>query len=79
MHLFDYVGSFGSGGPVEKRVESITKSAIRTFGDADFAREWLNSPNPALEHRIPIELAKTEAGSRQVEAVLTRFAHGDYA
>jgi putative toxin-antitoxin system antitoxin component (TIGR02293 family) len=60
------------------RLLRITEAAKETFGNADFATKWLNLPNPALKNRIPIDLAETDAGAREVEAALSRFAHGDY-
>jgi putative toxin-antitoxin system antitoxin component (TIGR02293 family) len=56
----------------------VTEAAEKIFGDPEFAHKWLALPNPALKDRIPLELAKTDAGAREVEAALTRFAHGDY-
>lgn len=60
------------------RLVRVTEEAERTFGDADFARKWLSYPNPALRDRIPIEMAETDAGAREVEAILTHIAYGDY-
>lgn len=60
------------------RLLRVTEAARRAFGDADFARKYLSLPNPALKGRIPIEMAETDAGAREVEAALSRFAHGDY-
>jgi putative toxin-antitoxin system antitoxin component (TIGR02293 family) len=60
------------------RFVRVTEEAEKTFGDADFAHKWLNDPNPALADRIPIELAETDAGAREVETVLTRIAYGVY-
>jgi putative toxin-antitoxin system antitoxin component (TIGR02293 family) len=60
------------------RLLRVTEAAKKTFGDADFATKFLGLPNPALKNRIPIELAETDAGAREVEAALSRFAHGDY-
>ena len=54
----------------------VTDAANKAFGGEDFARKWLNLSNPALSGRIPIELAETDAGAREVEDVLGRFAHG---
>ena len=56
----------------------IVETANKTFGDPDFARKWLNLPNPALKDRIPMEMAESDAGAREVEAVLSRIAYGDY-
>lgn len=56
----------------------VTDAANKAFGEEDFARKWLNLPNPSLAGRVPIELAETDAGAREVEDVLGRFAHGVY-
>jgi putative toxin-antitoxin system antitoxin component (TIGR02293 family) len=60
------------------RLLRVTEAANKAFGDADFARRYLALPNPALGNRIPFELAETDAGAREVEAALIRFAHGIY-
>jgi putative toxin-antitoxin system antitoxin component (TIGR02293 family) len=41
-------------------------------------RDWLVLPNPVLKQRVPIELAETDAGTREVEGALMHFAYGDY-
>ncbi len=61
------------------RLVRVTEEAAKAFGDADFAHKWLNDRNPALADRIPIELAETDAGAREVETVLTRIAYGVYS
>jgi len=61
------------------RLLRVTEAAIRTFGDAEFARRFLSLPNPALGDRIPNELAETDAGAREVEVILGRIAHGVYS
>jgi putative toxin-antitoxin system antitoxin component (TIGR02293 family) len=60
------------------RLLRVTAAANKTFGDAEFARKYLTLPNPALKWRIPIEMAETDAGAREVEYALIRFAHGVY-
>jgi putative toxin-antitoxin system antitoxin component (TIGR02293 family) len=60
------------------RLLRVTELAERAFGDADFARRYLSLPNPALGNRIPFDLAVTDSGAREVEAAISRFAHGDY-
>ena len=57
----------------------VTEMAKRMFGDEDFARKFLSLPNPALGNRIPNDLAETEAGAREVEAIITRIAYGVYS
>jgi putative toxin-antitoxin system antitoxin component (TIGR02293 family) len=61
------------------RLIRITAEAEKTFGDADFAHKWLSFPNPALRDRIPIEMAETDAGAREVETILTRIAYGVFS
>jgi putative toxin-antitoxin system antitoxin component (TIGR02293 family) len=60
------------------RLVRVTEEAERSFGDAEFARKWLRFANPALGGEIPMKLARTDAGAREVEAVMSSFAHGDY-
>ena len=60
------------------RLLRVTEVAIRAFGDVDFARKYLSLPVPVLGDRIPLELAETDSGAREVEAALMRFAHGVY-
>jgi putative toxin-antitoxin system antitoxin component (TIGR02293 family) len=60
------------------RLLRVTEAAIRAFGDADFARKYLSLPVPALGDKIPLELAETDSGAREVEAALMRFAYGIY-
>ncbi len=67
-----------SEGDAIARLVRITETAIRNFGDAEFARKWLMLPNPVLKGRIPIELAETDAGAREVEGAILNFAYGDY-
>jgi putative toxin-antitoxin system antitoxin component (TIGR02293 family) len=61
------------------RLLRVTEAARTTFGEADFASKWLRLPNPALNDRVPIELAETDAGAREVEVILTRIAYGVYS
>lgn len=58
------------------RLLRVTEAARKAFGEEDFARRWLNLPVPSLNDAIPIELAETDAGAREVEAALGRFMHG---
>ena len=57
------------------RLLRVIEAAVKAFGEEDFARKWLILPNPALNGGIPIELAETDAGAREVDDVLGRFAH----
>jgi putative toxin-antitoxin system antitoxin component (TIGR02293 family) len=55
----------------------IAHYAEEVFGDRAFAQAWLKRPNPALHDRAPMDVARTEIGARRVEAILSRFEHGD--
>jgi putative toxin-antitoxin system antitoxin component (TIGR02293 family) len=63
--------------PVPLAVARVAHYAEEVFGDHDFAENWLRRPNPALHDRPPIEVARSEIGARRVEAILSRFEHGD--
>jgi putative toxin-antitoxin system antitoxin component (TIGR02293 family) len=58
------------------RVQALARWA---FGDDDMADQFLGLPNPELGERTPRVMARTDAGAREVEAVLFRFAAGDYS
>ena len=58
------------------RLRRVVAMARRVFGEAGLADEWLRSPNPALEGEVPIRMARTDLGGREVEAVLGRIEHG---
>ena len=51
------------------RLLRVTESAQKIFNDDGFAHKWLIFPNPALQDRIPIEMAETDAGAREVEVI----------
>lgn len=61
------------------RLVRVTATADKIFGNVEFSRNWLNLPNPSLQKQVPIEMAQTDAGAREVENVLSRIAHGDYS
>src|SRR5882724_4878717 len=67
-----------SEGDAIARLVRVTEEANKIFSDTDFAGQWLILPNPVLNGRVPIELAETDAGAREVEAALTHIAYGDY-
>ena len=58
------------------RLLRVRDHARQAFGDKEVAEEWLSLPNPALGGETPIEMARTDIGAREVEAVLTRLEHG---
>lgn len=58
------------------RLIRVIVHALRVFEDSELAEEWIRSPNPALDDEVPIEMARTDTGAREVEAVLGRIEHG---
>ena len=61
------------------RLMRVNALAQWAFGEVDMAQQFLDMPNPELGNRVPRLMARTDAGAREVEAVLYRFAFGDYA
>jgi putative toxin-antitoxin system antitoxin component (TIGR02293 family) len=58
------------------RLARISALAERVFGDWDAGLRWLRAPQKRLQHRPPIDLVATEAGSRQVEEMLYQIDEG---
>jgi len=48
-------------------------------GDRDAAMEWLTAAQPALGATIPLDLARTDVGAREVERLVGRLEHGVFA
>jgi putative toxin-antitoxin system antitoxin component (TIGR02293 family) len=57
----------------------LFKKAVEVFEDEDQAREWLKSPQYGLGGAVPLDLAATTFGYREVEKLLTRIEFGVYA
>jgi putative toxin-antitoxin system antitoxin component (TIGR02293 family) len=58
------------------RVLRIIDDAEETFGDRAKAHTWLRRATPLLDGETPLDRLDTDFGSRQVEALLGRIAHG---
>lgn len=59
------------------RATRLFAKAIDLFeGDVEGAGTWLSTPQPSLGGAKPLELAKTEVGSREVESLIGRLEHG---
>jgi putative toxin-antitoxin system antitoxin component (TIGR02293 family) len=56
----------------------LISRASDLFGSEDAARDWLDTAQPGLDGQVPLEVARTEAGAREVEALLHRIEHGVY-
>ncbi len=60
------------------RAAGIVALAQRVFGEVLPAREWLTTPNAALDNAIPLRLLRSGTGAKLVESVLIRIEHGVY-
>ena len=62
------------------RAARVFGGAISLFeGDADAARTWLSSPQRALGGAVPLGMASTEVGAREVENLVGRLEHGVFS
>ena len=61
------------------RFALLLKQATDAFESEDAARKWLNSPQIGLGNQVPLDLALTTSGFREVEKLLTRVDRGVYA
>ena len=58
------------------RFARIWSLAVEVFESADGARAWLKESALGLGGRIPLDVAKSEAGAREVETLLRRIDYG---
>lgn len=58
------------------RLLRIIEEAETTFGARDKAHTWLRRPSALLDGEAPLDRLDTDIGTRQVEAMLGRIAHG---
>lgn len=59
------------------RAAAIFDLATDLFeGDSQAGKNWLLTPQPALGGAIPLELASTDIGGRQVEQLIAQLEHG---
>ncbi len=56
----------------------LFKQAVELFGDIESAKEWLNTPVPALKGEKPIALLDTYEGRRWVSQVLRKIEYGEF-
>lgn len=62
------------------RAARVFAHAISLFeGDHSAALEWLRAPQTALGGAIPLDLARTDLGAREVEALTLRLEHGVFS
>ncbi len=69
--------------PVESdrlvRFLRIAAHAEEVFESQEKAIAWLKSKNQALGGQIPMDLLDTDAGTQQVDEILTRIDYGVYS
>jgi putative toxin-antitoxin system antitoxin component (TIGR02293 family) len=58
------------------RVLRIVNEAEETFGDPAKAHAWLRRATPLLDGETPLDRLDTDFGTRQIEDILGRIAHG---
>jgi putative toxin-antitoxin system antitoxin component (TIGR02293 family) len=58
------------------RLARLYALASDVLEDEAAAVRWLRSPQRALAGRVPLDLAATDAGTRDVELLLGRMEHG---
>lgn len=58
------------------RLLRMIAEAEATFGDLAKAHAWLRRSTPLLDGETPLDRLDTDFGTRQVEALLGRIAHG---
>ena len=62
------------------RAARILGKALELFeGDRDEAVNWLMTEQPAFGGGIPLHLARTELGAREVENLIGRLEHGVFS
>jgi putative toxin-antitoxin system antitoxin component (TIGR02293 family) len=58
------------------RVARLLAKAEAVYESRERALEWLRRPNPRLSNRTPLEMSKTDTGSRIVEELLVQIDEG---
>ncbi len=58
------------------RILRILDEADGVFGAPDKAARWLRRPTAPLGDSAPLDLLDTDIGTREVERLLARIAHG---
>ena len=61
------------------RMLYIFFKTVTTLEDTEEARIWLKTPQFGLGNEIPIDILKTEAGTREIESLLGRIEHSVYS
>jgi putative toxin-antitoxin system antitoxin component (TIGR02293 family) len=62
--------------PPPSRFITLSVHAGEVFANQEKALGWLQTPNPSLAGRTPLEAAATEEGFQEADEVLTRIEYG---
>lgn len=62
--------------PPPNRFIMLSVHAGEVFANQEKALAWLQSPNPSLAGRTPLEATATEEGFQEADEVLTRIESG---
>src|SRR5207248_9582016 len=57
----------------------LSKTLNLFEGNAEAVRAWLTAPQVALGGVVPLDLAKTETGAREVESLIDRLEQGIFS
>jgi putative toxin-antitoxin system antitoxin component (TIGR02293 family) len=58
------------------RVTRLLSQAESVYGSRERALGWLRRPHPQLRNRTPLEMSRTDTGSRIVEELLVQIDEG---
>lgn len=61
------------------RLHRLIRRATIVLGGHDEGRTWLTTPQRALQHRTPFDVASTEVGAETVFQLLGRIEHGVFS
>jgi putative toxin-antitoxin system antitoxin component (TIGR02293 family) len=62
------------------RLSFLFDRCVELFeGDVASAVQWLATPQRTLENRTPLQYARTEIGTREVENLIGRLEHGVFS
>jgi putative toxin-antitoxin system antitoxin component (TIGR02293 family) len=62
--------------PPAARFLSLSVRAGEVFANREKVLAWLETPNPSLQGRSPINAASSQEGFEQADEILTRLEHG---
>lgn len=59
-------------------LSDIYSYGVEVFEERDKFRKWIDTPNPVLDNKRPLELFSTQLGMQQVKQELARIDYGIY-